>query len=55
MQPETEVIVANKLPEGRRPSLVKCLARVFLPSILICASFKVVQDILIFAQPVLLK
>ena len=43
------------LPDGVTPSLVKCLAKVFLPSMLTCAAFKLVQDICLFVSPTILK
>ncbi|XP_067934007.1 multidrug resistance-associated protein 1-like isoform X2 [Watersipora subatra] len=45
----------HQLAEGKRPSLVKCLAKVFLPSVFICALLKLCHDILLFVQPLLLK
>ncbi|KAF6030485.1 ABCC1 [Bugula neritina] len=45
----------SKLPEGKRPSLMKCLAKVFLPSMMICALLKLVQDLAIFINPIILR
>lgn len=44
-----------KLPEGIHPSLIKCLAKVFLPSILMCAGLKLVHDSLLFVSPIVLR
>ncbi|XP_067934005.1 multidrug resistance-associated protein 1-like [Watersipora subatra] len=52
---EAENLLPNKSATGKHPSMSLCLAKVFLPSILICAAFKFVHDILLFAQPTLLK
>ena len=46
---------SQQLPEGVQPSMLKCLAKVFLPSILTCAALKLVHDTCLFVSPIVLR
>ncbi|KAL4648167.1 canalicular multispecific organic anion transporter 2 isoform X2 [Arapaima gigas] len=51
---EAEVLLAEQ-PEAQQPSLLRALVRAFGPYFLIGSAFKLLQDLIVFVNPVLLR
>lgn len=51
---EAEVLLMEK-GEARQPSFLRCLLRVFGPYFLIGSAYKLLQDLITFINPVLLR
>uniref|UniRef100_A0A8C2GV26 ATP-binding cassette, sub-family C (CFTR/MRP), member 3 n=1 Tax=Cyprinus carpio TaxID=7962 RepID=A0A8C2GV26_CYPCA len=55
VSPEEEEVLLSKRKEGRQPSFLRALLRAFGPYFLIGSAFKLLQDLITFVNPQLLR